>query len=195
VIGLVDDVEFEFRGGHGRPALFGQSRDLPLQDGARRMGQLFMAAMVEQVGQHQGGPLEPGHPAQAFHDRLDDEVAVAERPGRRLIAGHRLHFHVDRQQIVAAVGLLDHAVEEEARRHALAHQAALHVREGDHDRVDLASLDQLLQPAQFKKSVHRAPLLPRHRGLSHHGADGEFLLPAGPAVRTRCDEIRTSLLR
>jgi hypothetical protein len=91
---------------------------------------------------------------------------VAERPGRRLVAGHRLHLHVDGQQIVAAVGLLDHAVEEEARRHALAHEAALHVREGDHHRVDLARLDQLFQLAQVQKSVHWIPLLPLRRGCS-----------------------------
>ena len=44
---------------------------------------------------------------------------------------------------MGAVG--DHAVEERLALDALAHQPALHVRDGDDDRVDLAVADHLLE--------------------------------------------------
>ena len=66
------------------------------------------------------------------------EVAVALLPVRDRVAGHRLHVDVVGEQIVAAMRLLVRAFEEVVGLHALADEPALHVGEGDDDRVDLA---------------------------------------------------------
>ena len=86
-------------------------------------------------------PSSQGMRLQGLEVGLEDEIAVTQGPGRGLVAGHRLHFQVDGQKVVAAVGFLHHAVEEEVPHHPLAHEAALHVHHGDHDGVDVAALD------------------------------------------------------
>ena len=73
------------------------------------------------------------------------EVAVALLPVGGGVAGHRLHVDVVGEQIVAAMRLLVRAFEEILGLHALADETALHVGEGDDDRVDLAGADRRSQ--------------------------------------------------
>ena len=73
------------------------------------------------------------------------EIAIALLPIGGGVAGHRLHVDVVGEQIVAAVRLLIRAVEEILGLEALADQRALHVGKADHDGVDLAVGDGLLQ--------------------------------------------------
>ena len=66
------------------------------------------------------------------------EVAVALLPARDLVARDRLHLHVEREQVVAALDRvlgLD-LLDEELAVEPLSEQPALHVGEGDDDRVD-----------------------------------------------------------
>ena len=91
---------------------------------------------------------QPRHAPQRRQVGLHDEIAVALLPARRRVARHRLHVDVVGEQIVAAVRLLVGAVEEVLGLEALADQPALHVGEADHDRVDLAGADGLLQLVQ-----------------------------------------------
>ena len=62
---------------------------------------------------------------------LHDEIAIALGPVGGLVAGHRLHIDVVGEQVVAAMRLLDRAIEEELGLEALADQPPLHVGEGD----------------------------------------------------------------
>ncbi len=66
--------------------------------------------MVLHVAEHQRGLLEPGTCAQRREVGLHDEVAIALRPARRLVAGHRLHVDVVGQQVVAAMRLVMRAI-------------------------------------------------------------------------------------
>ena len=73
-------------------------------------------------------------------------VAVAIGPRREAVAGHRVHLHVARQQVVAGVhAVREDLVAEVAAADALADQPTVEVGEDRQDRVDLAALDQLAQ--------------------------------------------------
>ena len=97
------------------------------------------AVVVDDVAEHQRRAVEPGDPAQRRHVGDDPEVAVAVLPVGHLVAGDRLHLHVEREQVVAALDpVLDHLVEEVLDLDPLAEQPALHVGEGGDDGVDRA---------------------------------------------------------
>jgi hypothetical protein len=118
---LGEQEELEL-GGHQRlEAHRLQPGELALQDRARRMRHLGVAMVVEHVGEHQRGALEPGRAAQRGEVGFHRVVAVAGGPARRLVARHRLHLVVGGEQVVAAVGLAVGAREEELGLEALAH--------------------------------------------------------------------------
>ena len=118
--------------------------------------------MPEHVAEHERGRLEPGDPAQRRHVRLDREVPVALLPARDRVPGHRIHLHLQREQVVAALdGMLRlHLLDEELGVEALPHQASLHVGERDDDGVDLAALDER---TQFLERQHAGDPIPSHR--------------------------------
>ena len=89
-----------------------------------------------------------GHQPHGRQIRLDDEIAIALLPARRLVAGHRLHIDVVGEQIVAAMRLLIGAVGEILRMEALADEPPLHVGESRDDRIDRARRDFLLEFGQ-----------------------------------------------
>ena len=94
---------------------------------------------------HEASPLQPGDSPQGVEVGLEGKIAVAQVPGRGFVAGYRFHFHIHREQVVAAMSLLDHRVEEEVAGDPFAHEAALHVHHGDHHRVDVAGFHQLFE--------------------------------------------------
>ena len=146
-VGVREEEELQLRGHHRLVAHLAEPGDLALEHGARRMRHLGMGMVVEHVGEDQRGARNPGRPAQRREVGLHHIVAVARGPARRLVAGHRLHLEVGGEQVVAAVGLLVAALEEEFRLEALSHQPALHVDLGHHHRVDAAVRDRLLEVA------------------------------------------------
>jgi hypothetical protein len=148
-VAVVEDVELELGRHLGGVALLLEPTQLSLEHRARAVGQLF-AVMVGHVAQHQGRPGQPRDAPQRPEVRLDDEIAIALRPGRRLEARHRLHLHVDGQEIVAGVPFLVHRLEEVASGHPLADQPALHIGERGHHRVDLAARHQGLELRLFQ---------------------------------------------
>ena len=83
-----------------------------------------------------------------------DEVPVALFPTRDLVAGNRVHLHVQREQVVAALDLVagSHLLEEELAVEPLPEQPPLHVGERDDDRVDRTGLDLA---RQLLESQHR----------------------------------------
>ena len=119
------------------------------------MRKVAVGVMVENVGDDQRRPRQPRDAPHRRQVRLDDEIAIALRPVGRRVARHRLHVDIVGQQIVAAVGLLVGAFEEEFHVHALADEAALHVGEGDDDGVDLAAAGSSLKLLQGHHARHR----------------------------------------
>ena len=79
--------------------------------------------------------------------RREIEVAVPALPRGDLVARHRVHLHVEREQVVAALGavpVLD-LLEEEVPVQPLAEQPSLHVGERHDHRVDRLIRAQLLE--------------------------------------------------
>ena len=113
-----------------------------------------MGVVVEHVADHERGPGEPRGPAQGAEVGLDHEVAVALFPACRLVARHRLHVDVVGQQIVAGVGFLVGAVDEELGLETLAHEAALHVDERRHHGIDGAGFHLALEVFKCELAVH-----------------------------------------
>ena len=79
-IGLLEQEELQFRRHHRGEAHRLRPRNLLFQHRARRMGDLVVAVMVQHVGQHQRGALQPRHPVQRRHVRAQRVIAVAARP-------------------------------------------------------------------------------------------------------------------
>ena len=101
----------------------------------------------EHVAEHHRRSLEPRDPPHRGRVGDDVEVAVALLPARDGVPVHRVHLHVEGEQVVAAfdrvTGLL--LLDEELRVEPLPHQAPLHVRERDDHRVDVAGGDGRLE--------------------------------------------------
>ena len=132
--------------------------ELAAQDLARR-GDDVGAVVPDDVGEAHRGPLLPGDQPQRAEVRAHHEVAVAALPGGHREALDRRHVDVDGEQVVAPLGaVLGDLVEEVVRDEALAHQAPLHVGDGEEDGVDLATLDQ---PAQLLEHHGRRRYSPR----------------------------------
>ena len=106
--------------------------------------------MPDDVAEDERRRRQPRDAAQRVEVRAEAEVAVAPLPARDPVARNRSHVHLEREQVVAALDavLRNVLLQEELPVHALAHQASLHVGEGDDDGVDRALLDgasELLQ--------------------------------------------------
>ena len=152
-VALLVEVELELGGGVGREAHLPRTLVHGDQDLAGR-GDHRGAVVIDDVGENQRGAVEPRDPPQSRHVRGDPEVPVAVLPVRHLVAGQRLHVHVEREQVVAALHPVpDHLVEEVLDLDALAEQPALHVREGGDDGVDRALLGLI---AEIVEGEHAA---------------------------------------
>ena len=144
-VALLVEVELELRRHQRRVAHLGGALVLRDQDLARR-GDDRAAVVVGDVADHQRRAVEPGDPAQRRHVGGDREVAVAVLPVGHLVAGDRIHLHVEGEQVVAALDpLLDHLVEEVLDLDPLPEQPPLHVGEGGYDGVDRPRLALLAE--------------------------------------------------
>ena len=143
---VAQHVELEFGAGLDGEAGVCGTGDLALEDGPRRDRDLRAGLLVDGVGEDEGGAGQPGQDPELVPDRLGDPVTVAGLPVHQPEAVRRLHLHVRAEQVRAEVGAMaDDAVEEGLALDALAHEPALHVGEGDDDRVDAAVADHRLQ--------------------------------------------------
>ena len=92
------------------------------------------------------------------------EVPVPQIPAGVGVARHRLHLHVDCEQVVASVGpVLEDLVEEMACGEALPVDPPVVVGEAGHHRVDFVGGDQRLQLVDADQSpqfAHSACSLP-----------------------------------
>jgi hypothetical protein len=68
-----------------------------------RRGRDRRAVVLDYVAEHERAAVQPRDPAHRREVRRDPEVAVALLPVRHLVPGNRLHLHVEREQVVAAL--------------------------------------------------------------------------------------------
>jgi hypothetical protein len=97
----------------------------------------------ENVTEDERGGLEPGNPPEGAQVGREREIPIALLPARDAVARHRIHLHVECEQVVAPFdAVLGHlSLDEELPVQALSHQPALHVGERHDDRVDRAVFD------------------------------------------------------
>ena len=93
-------------------------------------------SVVDHVAQHDRGVVGPGREPQRRQVRDEVDVAVALLPARERVARHRLHLHVDREEVVADVRSVVDGIQEEAQVEPLAQQAAVEIGEREDDRVE-----------------------------------------------------------
>ena len=110
-----------------------------------RRGRDRRAVLPADVAEHERVPLDPRDPPQRREVGPQHEVAVAPLPARDLVAGHGIHLHLEREEVVAPLHVLDPVLEEEVLVQALAEQAPLHVGERDDDRVEAVVGSQLVE--------------------------------------------------
>ena len=131
---------------------------LRAQDLARRRADR-RAVLPVHVAEDERRRLEPRDPPQRRQIGVEREVAVAALPARDRVPRHRVHLHLEREQVVAALDGMAGAdlVDEELAVQPLAQQAALHVGERDHDRVDSTGLDVRPQLVEARARADPTP--------------------------------------
>ena len=146
LVRLAQQVELELRADHHVEPERARPLDLRAQHLARRRTHRRAVVPLD-VAEDERRRLEPRDPPQRRQIRRQVEVAVPALPRRELVARHRVHLHVEREQVVAALGavpVLD-LLEEEVSVQALAEQPPLHVGERHDHRVDRLIRAQLLE--------------------------------------------------
>jgi hypothetical protein len=141
LVGLLEQEELQLGAEHRRESEFRGALDLGAQHlpGRRRHRR---AVLPGHVAEHECRRLEPRDPAQRREVGQQREVAVPPLPARDRVARHRIHLHLEREQVVAALDRVPGAdlVHEELAVEPLPHQPALHVGEGDDHGVDSSRL-------------------------------------------------------
>ena len=93
--------------------------------------------LVDDIAEHDGGAVEPGGMPERAEVGHQVDVAVALFPVGELVSVDRFHFHVDRQQVVAAMcTVTDGVFEKEAGVESFSDQSAIEICEADQDGVD-----------------------------------------------------------
>ena len=128
LIALVEQEEFEFGGHIGLHLVIGEALELLLQDGARRMRNILMCMVIEDIADARALYFSSqGIAPQGRHIGLEHEIAIALVPADRLVARYRLHLDVVAEEIIAAMRLFIGAVGEILRVEPLADEPSLHV--------------------------------------------------------------------
>ena len=142
LVSLAEKIEFQFGRCVRHHAFGGEALELLFQYGAWRVFDII-AVVVERIANDESCAGHPGDEAQGRDVRLHHEVAIAARPARRFVAGHRFHIGVDGEQVIAGVGFVHCRVEEVAGLHPLADETPLHVRHGHYDGINVATTDEV----------------------------------------------------
>ena len=140
---LLQQEELELGADHRREAEPLRALHLRACSTCRGDGATGEPSCQTHVAEDERRRLEPRDPPERGEIGLHAEVAVAPLPARNRVPRHRIHLHLEREQVVAALDAVAgvELVEEELAVQALPHQPTLHVGEGDDDSVDGAALD------------------------------------------------------
>ena len=158
LVGLAEHEELQLGSAHGHDTHRRGAFQLALENGPRRHVNQCAGLFIVHVAEHQRRPLQPGSAAQRRQIGFAVHVTVAVGPRREAVAGHRVHLHVARQEVIAGMHAVpEHLVAEERAADALAHQPAVEVGEGGEHGIDLAELDGLAQ-LRLGQHPHRTPV-------------------------------------
>jgi len=125
--------------GEGREARLARRFRLAPQDRARRHRHVIVRLFALDVARDEGRLLQPARHAQGRHVGHHVEVAVAELPVGEGVTRHRLHLHVDGEEVIAGMAArLGDLLHEHLGVEALAHQPAVVVGEARDHGFDLA---------------------------------------------------------
>ncbi len=182
-VGVVEQEELEFGGGHRRVTRRRQAVDLAPQDRSGRHGHGPVGCVVDDVAQHEGRVFGPRGAAQRGEVGDEVEVAVAQLP-----VGVARSRGPAPSPCRRSAGSCRRACrrrarfEEEVGVEPFAHQPAVVIGEGDDDRVDLTRLDR---GAQFVE-VDR-------RGVRH--ATRRYISCQAPGATPRAGTVVIIMLR
>ena len=143
---LLEEVELKLGPEHGLEPERPGALDLVAKHLAWRRPDRVVV-VPRDVAEHEGGRLQPGDPAQGGEIGHEVEVAEAALPAGHRVTGSRVHLHIHREQVVAALDRLTsgRAGKKVLGIEALPHQPPLHVGEGGDDCVDRTALDLALE--------------------------------------------------
>ena len=138
LVRIFENVQLQFRRGHGGEAHRLGTGELAAQHAARRDRHQLVLVLAIDVAQHQRRLRQPRCDAQRFEIGDGTEVAVAFRPRREGVAGHRIHFYVAGEEVIAGMhAVFQDFIDEEASDQTFADQSSIHVRKRGDDGVDL----------------------------------------------------------
>ncbi len=137
LVALTEDVELELGAEHRLEAELPRTLDLALEHLPGR-GRRRGSVVVLEVAEDERRAVEPREPAQRRHVGACTQVAVAGVPVGEGVPGHRIHLHVEGEQVGAALDPMgrDVVLDEVRAVDALADQTPLHVGEGHDHGVD-----------------------------------------------------------
>jgi hypothetical protein len=151
-IALPEKIMFELRRGECVVAELFRVFELAAQDRARSDRDVLVGFFILEIAQDESALLEPARDAQRAEIGDEVEVTVSELPVGEFVTGNRLHLHVRREEVVAAVRpAVDDIFHEHFGIETLAEEAPVMVGEADDDRLDIAVGDEL---AQFVELQH-----------------------------------------
>ena len=171
-VAVVEDDELKFGGRQCHQVPIAEPAELRAQYRPWR-GRDHRAVVPEQIGDDQRRPGQPRNKPQRRQIRSHHHVAVPGLPARHRVAIDGVHVHVDGQEVVAALSAVrGNLLDEQPRRDPFAGQPALHVGEGDDDRVDLTGGHQSFQLTRRQQPAPASPAVTRHkRSLVSDGKD------------------------
>ena len=191
-VGLAENIELKFRRHLCRQALFRKAGDLAFQHCARGLGNVVAAMVIHDVADDHRRAGRPGREAQRGKIGLHRVIAVTLRPTGRRIAGHRLHFLVDRQKVIARMRFRYAGFEEVTGVEPLAHHPPLHVDLGHDDGIDFPLVHEVGECFQRKRWGHAKFLLSRSRPRKRASGAASLAAPfVGAPVRCRPSVDRT----
>ena len=158
-IARAEEVVLQLRRGKRLEIHLASAINLASQDRPGCHRHQVVRLLVLDVADDERGFVEPARAPQRLHVRHEVEVAVAKLPIGELVPRHRIHFHVNGEEIVAGVrALLGDVLHEHLGVEALAHQAPVVIGEADDHRLDLSlacELGELVERQHPELLIHR----------------------------------------
>src|SRR6266542_2756142 len=195
LVRVAEQEELELRTDLDRVSRGRRPLDLPLQDPPGRDLHRGAGLVIDEIAQHQRSLFEPRYGAQRREIGHGLHVAVALLPVGEPVAGHGRHVDVHGEQVVACLdaGALGDVVEEVVAGHALAHEPALEVGEGDEHRVDVASAYLFAKGVEPQRAAHVVSLA--YSGVTYAAEMPPSTTSAAPVMNDESSQARNRAAR
>ena len=141
MISLVEKIEFQFACAEAGESLFFKQLKLSPQHRTRRL--LDEGTILsDEITNHQRCARLPGKRANCLQIRAKGEIPKTRLPARDLKAIERIHFHVNSEQVVAAMGaMFQDRTQENLSSKALPNQSPKRIRNSNDNRIDPSRTD------------------------------------------------------